>query len=521
MRQIVIIGLTIAAGLVPVAVPRVTLATLSAQQLAPASDRPARQPIARSTIEAVDVELEVEFADEQLSYYHMQTMLSRDFEAMRMYRPGYSFWRHVFTIPDGSVAFGSAEDGRLLAVFPSRGDWIRGGRWVEERLAPTLAGATLERRLASRRDQVEVLLTPVVGEVVHNETRGEFLRPNVQRYGGFLREWGSIYERFGVPAEIGLAQAAVESGLDGRIRSEARALGFCQWLDGNWKRLKRLAPGIIEGYNQTTQAPYCAAYLAVLATKYGTFIPALSEHHAGGTNVGRTVINGQRLGGADTREQYLLGSRFALDLRDLSTRTYRDVVRTYGPRSYRYAEMIFGNAETIRNIMSSVEQVEIYAIKVSQTISLEEVARRTRLSTDEVRRYNPALVRRVPRGANLYLPFAAEGLGPDASFWHRPPTPEYAAVLNEFVHLNRSPDEWDQRSFEPVLTDFQRRFEATGTEEGMVMGTVLEYYMDEAYRSRRSTILAEFRSSDRIRELFERGLRERSAVVPVSRGGGG
>ena len=40
---------------------------------------------------------------------------------------------------------------------------------------------------------------------------------------------------------------------------------------------------------------YCAAYLTILATMYGSFIPALSEHHAGGVNVGRTLINGQRL----------------------------------------------------------------------------------------------------------------------------------------------------------------------------------------------------------------------------------
>jgi hypothetical protein len=520
MREIAITSLAVIGSLVPLNGPCATLAVLSAQQPDPVERSLAPQPIAQSTIEAVDVELEVEFTDEQLAYYHMQTMLDRDFDAMQIYRPGYSFWQHVFTIPDGSVAFGSAEDGRLLAVFPSRGDWIRGGRWVEESLSRTLAGAALGRRLSRRRDQVELLLTPVVGEVVHNETRGNFLRPNTARYGGFLREWGAIYERFGVPAEIGLAQAAVESGLDGRIRSEARALGFCQWLEGNWNRLKSITAGVIEGYNQTTQAPYCAAYLAVLATKYRTFIPALSEHHAGGTNVGRTIINGQRLGGENTRDQYLLGSRFALDLRNLSTRTYRDVVRTYGPRSYRYAEMIFGNAQTIRKIMSTVEQVEVYAIKASKTIPIEEVVRKTGLSRGEVRRYNPALVRRVPAGANLYLPFPVDDFGPDASFWHRPPTPEYAAVLNEFVHLDHSPDEWALRSFEPVLIDFQRRFQATDTEEGMVMGAVIEYYRDEAYRSSRSTILAEFRASDRIRELFERGVRERAAVVPLSGAGG-
>ena len=64
---------------------------------------------------------------------------------------------------------------------------------------------------------------------------------------------------------------------------------------------------------------------------YGSFIPALSEHHAGGVNVGRTVINGERLGGTGVREQYLMGSEFARDLRGVSIRRYRELFRTYGP----------------------------------------------------------------------------------------------------------------------------------------------------------------------------------------------
>jgi hypothetical protein len=104
---------------------------------------------------------------------------------------------------------------------------------------------------------------------------------------------GGIYERFGVPAHIGLGQVILESGLDGTRRSEAGAVGLCQWLPKNWRRLRYFASAPLEGRNQTTQAPYCAAYLSVLATKYGSFIPALSEHNAGGTNVGRTLINGE------------------------------------------------------------------------------------------------------------------------------------------------------------------------------------------------------------------------------------
>lgn len=512
MKGIAILGATAMTLAGPLAPRALALSQSPAQTATFAVRLSPPAPIGRSTIEAVDVTLDVTFTDEQLLYYRAQSRLDQDFEAMQMHRPGYTFWRHVFAIPDGSVAFGSAEDGRLLAIFPTRGDWTRRALVVDPSVYWTLDGARIEGRLSSRRDLVEGLFEPVVGEVVHNETRGEFLRPNAERYGAFLTEWGAIYERFGVPAEIGLAQAAVESGLDGRIRSEARAIGFCQWLEGNWNRLKRLSPDVIEGYNQTTQAPYCAAYLTILATKYGSFIPALSEHHAGGTNVGRTVINGEWLGGEDVRERYLLGSEFVRDLREISTRKYRDVVRTYGPRSFRYSELVFGNTLTVRELIANIEQEEIYAMRAPRVISLEEVTRRTGLSANEVRRFNPALVRRVPAGANLYLPYYVEEFGSDVSFWHHPPSAEFASVLYDFLRIEHPSERWDDRSFEPVLTEFQRRFEETGTEEGSVMAAVLGYFMDEAYRSRRAAILADFRASERIRALFEAGVEELEAA---------
>ena len=527
MRQVVILAgaaLSLAGPLAspggamphPVAQIAAPAAQIAAPVVVPSPLTPAPAALGRSTVDVVDVAVEAEFTDEQLLYYRAQSRLDEDFEAMRMFRPGYTFWQHIFAIPDGSVAFGSAEDGRLIAIFPTRGDWGRSVEWADPTVELPLSGTQFERGLSGRRDQVVSLLEPVIGRVVHNETRGEFLRPKAEEYGSFLREWGAIYERFGVPAEIGLAQAVVESGLDGRRRSEARAIGFCQWLEGNWNRLKRLSSNEIEGYNQTTQAPYCAAYLTVLATKYGSFIPALSEHHAGGTNVGRTVINGEWLGGANTREKYLLGSEFFLNLREISTRKYQEVVRTYGPRSFRYSEVVFGNTLTVRELLGQIEQEEIYATRVTSAVSMDEIARRTGLSRREIQRFNPALVRQVPRGANLYLPVPMADLGPDVSFWHRPPSPEFAAVLYEFMRLDRNPEAWDDQSFEPVLAEFRQRFADTHSEEGDVMAAVLAYFMDEAYSSRRAAILADFRSSDHIRELFETGVREVETLRGVS-----
>jgi len=434
-----------------------------------------------------------------------------DFAAMQTFRPGYPFWQHVFTLHDGSIAFGSAADGRLLATFPAKGDWTRSAVWSDPALASILEGQRLARRVGDRREQVAVLLERAAGPVMHNATRGDALRINARRYGPFLAEWGAIYERFGVPADIGLAQVIFESGMNATRRSQANAVGFCQWLQKNWKRLNDFSPMPIEGRNQTTQAPYCAAYLSVLATKYGSFIPALSEHNAGGTNVGRALINGEYLGAGDVRTRYLVGSRLARDLRALPGRKYEDVYRTYGPRSYLYAEMVFGNSFNVRNLIASMPQESIYAMRTPRAIPLAEITSSTGLSADEVRRFNPALVDRVPARTTLYLPRFVADFGADVAFWRRPADAAYAAVLDAFTRLEPGPERWDDPSFAPVLADFRRRFRETNTEEGIVMDTVLTYVMDQAYTSSRRSLLTDFRRNDRVRQLIDRGLIELGA----------
>jgi hypothetical protein len=440
-----------------------------------------------------------------------------DFAAMKLYRPGYPFWQHVFTLPDHSIAFGSATDGRLLALFPAKGEWTRHAKWTDPALAQTLDGQRLVPKVGDRRDQVAMLLERTTGPVVHNSTRGDALLPNARRYGAFLADWSAIYERFGVPPDIGLAQVILESGLSAKRRSEANAIGFCQWLQKNWKRLNHFSPTPIEGKNQTTQAPYCAAYLSVLATKYGSFIPALSEHNAGGTNVGRTIINGERMGATDIRTQYLLGSQLARDLRSLPGRSYEGIYGSYGPRSYFYAEMVFGNTFIVNSLIASTPQESIFAMRTPRAISLAEIVKHAGVSVDEVRRFNPALVDRLPAHSALYLPSYVSAFGDDIAFWRRPASPSYLAVLNDFMRLDAGPERWDDPAFARVLTDFQRRFRDTNTEEGTVMDTVLAYVMDQAYTSGRRTLVADFRHNEQVQRLIERGRLELDVVRDAPR----
>jgi len=440
--------------------------------------------------------------------------LQADLAVVKEFRPAYPFWQHIFTISDGRIAFGSAQDGRLVVTFPTKGgNWLKDGLWVDPAMSATLGARPFPVRLDDRRDEVVRRLAPTVGPLLSNPTRGLFLLPNVPKYGPFLGEWSLIYERFGVPADIGLAQAVLESGLNGTARSRANALGLCQFLRRNWDTLNRLSPEHIEAYNQTTQAPYCAAYLSILATMYGSFIPALSEHHSGGVNVGRTLINGERLGGVTVQQQYLMGSKFAQDLRSIALQRYRDLYRTYGIRSFRYAEMVFGNTITVQRIRDDVPQERIFAMRTPRLITLGEITKRTKLTATEVQRFNPALLRSVPAKATLYLPMRVPEFGSDVAFWQQPPSDDYAATLDEFLQIESGVQRWHDAAFEPVLQGFRRRFEATNTEEGRVMATMLAYVIGDLRTSRRAAILDDFRTNGHILSLFKQGVNELTTVT--------
>lgn len=173
------------------------------------------------------------------------------------------------------------------------------------------------------------------------------------------------------------------------------------------------------------------------------------------------------------------------------------------------AEMVFGNMATIRSLAESTPQVPIFAMRTSRAVSLSEITRLTGLSADEIRRYNPALVKRVPAHADIYLPRYIKALGRDVTFWHRTPNAAYAAALSDFLSIDSSVQEWDDGTLVPTLRRFEKRFRDSKSEEGTIMATMLEFAIAEATTSGRREILAEFRSDATVRDLFDRGLLQR------------
>ena len=86
-------------------------------------------------------------------------------------------------------------------------------------------------------------------------------------------------------------------------------------------------------------------------------------------------------------------------------------------------------------------------------------------------------------------------------------------MLYDFLRMEAGVWRWHEVSFEPTLRSFQKRFEETGTEEGLVMATTLRYVISNLHASRRAAILEEFRNSGRILNLFQRGLQELEATA--------
>jgi len=175
--------------------------------------------------------------------------------------------------------------------------------------------------------------------------------------------------------------------------------------------------------------------------------------------------------------------------------------------------MVFGNMTTVSKIRTEIPQQRIYAMRTGKTLMLGEITKRSKLTIAEVQRFNPALLKSVPAKSTLYLPEYVPEFGDEVAFWHRPAPSAFDEALDEFLQLEPGTEKWLDPAFESTLQASRHRFEATGTEEGQVMATVLTYVIGDLRTSRRAAILEDFRNSGKILDLFQRGMAELAASV--------
>ena len=198
------------------------------------------------------------------------------------------------------------------------------------------------------------------------------------------------------------------------------------------------------------------------------------------------------------REHYFLGGEFVRDLRSLAPRTFAISTAPTARGRALYAEMVFGNITNVERIATTTPQRDIYAMRTPRALTIAEISRVTRLSADEIRRFNPALTRTVPARSNVYLPHYVSTFGPDVSFWHRPMSAGYAEVLERLPAPRGAARRWDSRGVRHGADQISgTASRPRKTEEGSVMATMLTFVLQGQRTSRQGEILAEFRASDR------------------------
>ena len=172
--------------------------------------------------------------------------------AMQTFRPGYPFWQHVFTLPDRWIVFGSGVDGRLLAVFPAKGNWTR-NRLGRPRTRPHPRRSTARRELGEAGTG-GAPLGARLGPVLHNSTRADALLPIPDSSRRFLAQWaGSTSGSACLRTSAWLRSFSIRPDRYKALGSERG--GILPSLQRNWKRLDYFSPTPIEGSTSGAGSP--------------------------------------------------------------------------------------------------------------------------------------------------------------------------------------------------------------------------------------------------------------------------
>lgn len=219
-----------------------------------------------------------------------------------------------------------------------------------------------------------------------HEDRGRFERFMIRggRYRILVQQ---ILEENDVPAEM-FYLGMIESGYASRARSGARAVGIWQFMPATARQYGlRVNKEIDERLDVMRSTRAAARYLRTLKNEFGSWYMAMAAYNCGEGRIRRAVRRHR------TNDYWTLARRRALpaETSDYVPKFQAAMKIASNPSAYGFGRV------------THYEFPEVRLVKVRAQLDIDEIARRHRVSSADLRALNPNLLReRTPRIASGY-----------------------------------------------------------------------------------------------------------------------
>jgi membrane-bound lytic murein transglycosylase D len=217
--------------------------------------------------------------------------------------------------------------------------------------------------------------------------RGEPLRPHIE----------AILKENEVPADL-YYLAMIESGFVSQARSRAKAVGIWQFVKGTGKNYKmQINSSVDERRNWIKATEAAANYLKDLHNVFGSWYLALAAYNSGEYKIVRSIMKGK------TRDFWVLAERGLLPQETMD----------YVPK-FLAAELVAKNYKRLGfnlTLKPEDEWADWETVSVPSGIKLTDLAKKTSISIDVLKRWNRDLVKGTTPfsqtgSVDIYLPKA-------------------------------------------------------------------------------------------------------------------
>ena len=218
------------------------------------------------------------------------------------------------------------------------------------------------------------------------------LTTGIERSGKYLPMIRKIFKEEGIPQDLAYL-AATESNYNPQARSRAQAVGLWQFIRTTGLRYKlRQNQWIDERMDVLKSTRVAARHLKYLYNKFNSWELALAAYNAGEGRVRRDIKSAKAKGRS--------ADYWSLPLPKETQRYVAD---------YMAVTIISKNLEEyLLDHILKAPPMEWKSITLSTNFSLQEIARRSKMTLQELRDHNPALIQGIPpihdKKYTLYIP---------------------------------------------------------------------------------------------------------------------